>query len=174
MTAPVNLDAWAAGPGTRASEDDITWLFDVLTGLANDPRTQMWALANSLDNFTHPFANMLANTFMDAFEERIDLLRWAYFGDKQDHAALQEAAAEAVHAAVRSAARVQAIAASGLRRNRRQPSQPACRTESRTSIPSTPQSLNTVRARRVPTRQNLQAAMTSISGSSRSGIARSH
>ncbi|MDG4793115.1 SNF2-related protein [Micromonospora sp. WMMD1082] len=111
VTAPVNLDAWAAGPGTRASADDITWLSDVLTGLANDPRTQMWALANSLDNFTHPFADMLANTFMDAFEERIDLLRWAYFGDKQDQAALQEAATEAVHAAVRSAAGVQAIAA---------------------------------------------------------------
>ncbi|GAB3849246.1 hypothetical protein GCM10029963_33350 [Micromonospora andamanensis] len=111
VTAPINLDAWAAGPGTRASADDITWLSDVLTSLANDPQTQMWALANSLDNFTHPFANMLANTFMDAFEERIDLLRWAYFGDKQDQAALQEAATEAVHAAVRSAARVQAIAA---------------------------------------------------------------
>ncbi|MDG4784936.1 hypothetical protein O7626_03140 [Micromonospora sp. WMMD1102] len=110
VTIPVNLDAWAAGPGARASEDDITWLSDVLTGLANDPQTQMWALANSADNFAHPFANMLADTLMDAFEERIDFLRWAYFGDRQDQTALREAATEAVFAAVRSAADLQALA----------------------------------------------------------------
>ncbi|MFK3984483.1 hypothetical protein ACI2K4_29430 [Micromonospora sp. NPDC050397] len=108
IVAVVNLDAWATGPGARASAADITWLSDVMTGLANDPQTQMWALANPLDNFEHPFAKILADTLMDAFEERPDLLRWAYFGNKQDQVATQVAAAEAVHTAIRSAADRQA------------------------------------------------------------------
>ncbi|MFI7025142.1 hypothetical protein ACIBMZ_20735 [Micromonospora sp. NPDC049900] len=111
VTTPVNLDAWAASRGARASADDITWLSDVLTRLANDPQTQMWALANSPDDFAHPFATMLTNAMMDLFDERIDLLRWAYFGDKQDQIELQEAATEAVYTAVLSAAEEQATEA---------------------------------------------------------------
>ncbi|MFY1633706.1 hypothetical protein ACN27F_10570 [Solwaraspora sp. WMMB335] len=111
VTAPVNLDAWTTGPGARASADDITWLSTVLTGLANDQQTQVWALANSPDNFTHPFADKLADTLAEAFEQRTDLLRWAYFGDQQDRVALQTAAAEAVHAAVRYAVDSQTAAA---------------------------------------------------------------
>ncbi|MGI5213870.1 hypothetical protein [Plantactinospora sp. CA-290183] len=111
VTAPVNLDDWAAGPGVRASADDASWLSEVMTGLANEPRVQMFALANAVDNFAHPFADILADTFMDAVEERIDLLRWAYFGDKQDRVALQQAATQAVHAAIHSAVDIQALAA---------------------------------------------------------------
>ncbi|MEJ3743140.1 SNF2-related protein [Actinomycetes bacterium KLBMP 9797] len=102
VTTSVNLEAWAAGPGSRASAADIAWLSDALTALANEPRVQMWARANPVDGFAHPFAARLSDALLDAFEGRPDLLRWAYFGEKPDQAALESAATEAVYAAIQS------------------------------------------------------------------------
>jgi hypothetical protein len=100
ITTPVNLDTWTTGPGSYADTADVAWLADTLTGLANDPLVQMKVKANDIDGFRLAFADQLSDTFMDRFDERADLLRWAYFGREDDRTALERAAAQAIHSAI--------------------------------------------------------------------------
>ncbi len=100
----VDLSGWIPGPGARATTAEVAWLIDTMTALANEPQVQAWALANEVENFAYPFAERLSTVFVESADQQPDLLGWAYFADGQARMALENAAADAVYAAITSTA----------------------------------------------------------------------